>query len=134
MQTTLFEIDDRVEAPRKRERKPKPEGDICANRHRGHARSVEAYEKNKEHLTKQERRVLEFIEGKKARGATADEVSRALKISGQSSSARMAELKMKERIVETQLIRETQWRNRATVCVVPEYLEAANASANKEGK
>src|SRR5262245_32203561 len=93
MQTTLFEVSE--PEVKTRQRKPKPEGDICARKHKGHARSVEAYEKNKEHLTKQEKRVLDFIEGKKARGAIADEVSRALKISGQSSSARMAELKMK---------------------------------------
>ncbi|MGE0131901.1 MAG: MarR family transcriptional regulator [Blastocatellales bacterium] len=116
----------------KRQRKAKPDGDITARKHGGHARSVEAYENNKEGLTKQEARVLQFIESRKEQGAIADEVSRELGISGQSSSARMSELKARGLIAETELTRLTQWRNRATVCVAPEYLKAANANAVKE--
>jgi hypothetical protein len=132
MQSSLF--DNTIEGaapPAAKQKRKAVEGDICANRHKGNKRSVEAYENNKANLTKQEGRVLEFIESQKWQGAIADEVSRSLAISGQSSSARMAELKAKGMIVETERVRETQWGNWATVCVTPEYLTAPKVVADK---
>lgn len=136
MQTLLFGIDasDVIEKPKPKREKPAPkpigEVDITANRHKGHKQSEKAFELNKERLKGQAARVYDFIascDGVDGRplGAIADEVSKALHISGQSSSARMADLKRAGMIFETELERITQWQNTATVCVIAEHRDKA---------
>jgi hypothetical protein len=138
MQTILFEtspIPTGIQAPEKtrvqktQKKSRKPQGDICANRHKRNARSVEAYEKNKSHFTKQELRILDLLAERKAEGLIAHEAARLLNIPIASASARFSELKAADAIVESKLRRETQYGNRADVCVLPEYLEEANAKA-----
>jgi hypothetical protein len=109
------------------------DGNITANRHKGHVRSLEAYQKGKDTLTMRCQQVLDFFRERQGYGAISDEVFRFLKLPVQSISARMSELKAAGLIVETELIRLTRWNNRATVCVVPEFQALANKAAALEG-
>lgn len=70
------------------------------------------------------RRVLAFIQGTTAWGATCDEVERELGLRHQTASARCRELELARRIVKTQDKRPTSSGRRARVYKVPEHVES----------
>ena len=115
----------------KREKKP-VSADITANRHKGHARSVEAHQAHAQGFKNQEARILDWLQRRGALGGIADEASQELVISISSASARFSELKAKELIAESKLVRQTRYGSNATVCVLPEFLEAANDSVTND--
>jgi hypothetical protein len=118
------------QSEQKQRRKPgKTGGDITKNRHKGNARSEAAYEKNKDHFTRQQQRILDLLFDRGALGLIAHEAARLLSIPIASASARFSELKAVEAIAVSDLQRETQYGNRADVCVLPQFLEEANKKA-----
>jgi predicted Rossmann fold nucleotide-binding protein DprA/Smf involved in DNA uptake len=79
---------------------PEKSADICQNRHRGAAESVEAYERNKGGFEHSKERIAEIIEKSGSNGITADAIVYDFGIPLQTVSARMSELKRENRIVK----------------------------------
>lgn len=86
-----------------------PRADLCTSRHRGAETSIAAFESTPESTRQRQReRVMEFIRGRGAQGATTEEASIAMGIAYTAASGRFTELKA------LKLIRDSGERRRTT--------------------
>jgi hypothetical protein len=96
--------------------------DITRNFHGGNAESQQAYLSVKEHTGALRILVVRFIYRQSLRGATCDEIERALMLSHQTVSARVTEAKARGEIVPSGERRPTRSGRKAAVYVDPEIV------------
>ena len=121
-QMSLFgEPDPPKPEPPKKEPTPTPvpgDRDICENFHGQNDRSVDAWRSLRPTvLTKLRRRVLDAIKAAGTNGATVDELEMTLRMSHQSASARVSELKAAGHVKVSGAKRLTRYGKEADVIV-----------------
>ncbi len=84
-----------------------PIDDICANRHKGNAESVQANLAVAPHKESIRQRIVAYLREQGERGATSYEVEQALGLRHQTCAARLAEMKRDGTVVPSGITRET---------------------------
>lgn len=97
-----------------------PEPDITANRHKGNAQSVSAFEKLKPTAAEKREQVFQFVKSMGTEGATTDQIAYISGLPANEVSPRMSDLKKEGRIVPTGYIRKTRRGQKAEVFRVAE--------------
>lgn len=98
---------------------------------KGHPESQAAAKRMRPNVSAVERRVLAFIEGAGARGATCDEVEAAVQLRHQTCSARFTKMSKAGRIVQGGTRRVTRSGAYARVWVTPRWFEVAQVRRAK---